>query len=102
MLARIQQQLIDKGKLKSSKHQSLTKSFGFQSKSDAKSSVSGSTLWKERQVMNYRKANNLCFQCGEPYNPAHAAVCTKKPKAQANALVVNDLDMPLSEEILTS
>ena len=51
--------------------------------------------------MNYRKANNLCFQCGEPYNSAHAAVCTKKPKAQANALVVNDLDMPLSEEILT-
>jgi hypothetical protein len=51
--------------------------------------------------MNYRKANNLCFQCGEPYNPAHAAAYTKKPKAQANALVVNDLDMRLSEEILT-
>ena len=32
MLACIQQQLIDKGKLKSSKHQSLTKSFGFQFK----------------------------------------------------------------------
>ena len=51
--------------------------------------------------MNYRKANNLCFQCGEPYNPAHAVVCTRKPKTQANALVVNDLDMCLSEEILT-
>ena len=43
----------------------------------------------------------MCFQCGEPYNPTHATVCTKKAKAQANALVVNDLDMPLSEEILT-
>ena len=54
------------------------------------------TLWTPS-----RKANNLCFQCGEPYNPTHATVCTKKPKAQANALVVNDLNMPLSEEILT-
>ena len=43
----------------------------------------------------------MCFQCGEPYNPTHATVCTKKPKAQASALVVNDLDMPLSVEILT-
>ena len=87
--------------MKASKQPGFAKSLGFHSKGDAKSSVSGSSLWKERQVMNYKKANNLCFQCGETYNPAHAAVCTKKPKAQANALVVNDLDMPLSEEILT-
>ena len=59
MLARIQQHLIAKGKLKSGKPQGFGKSFGFQSKGDAKSSVSGSSLWKEWQVMNYWKANNF-------------------------------------------
>lgn len=52
-------------------------------------------------MLNYRRANNLCFYCGDKFEPGHIAVCTQRPKAQINALVVNDLDMPLSEEILT-
>ena len=101
MLAKIHEQIIDKSKLISNEPQSFGKGTGFQQKGDTKSSVSGSSLWKVRQVMNYRKANNLCFQCGEPCSPAHTVVYTKKTKAQANALMVNDLDMPLSVEILT-
>ena len=39
--------------------------------------------------------------CGDTYNAAHAAVCTKRPQAQVHALAINDLDQPLSEEVLT-
>ena len=53
-----------------------------------------------RKVWEYRKANDLCFYCGEKFDPAHVAVCTKRPQAQVNALVVNDLDIPLSEEVI--
>lgn len=52
--------------------------------------------------MDYRRANNLCFHYGEPFTPAHVEFCTQRPKAQVNALVVNDLDldMALSDEVL--
>lgn len=35
------------------------------------------------------------------FEPGHVAICTQRPKSQVNALVVNDLDMPLSDEVLT-
>ena len=50
--------------------------------------------------MNYRKANNLCYYCGDKFDPVHAVVCLQRPKVQVNALVVNDLDTPLSEELV--
>lgn len=70
------------------------------SKGDNKNNSASTNLRKERQVMNYKRANNLCFYCAEPYTPAYVDVCTKRTKAQVNALVVNDLDMPLTEEVL--
>lgn len=42
----------------------------------------------------------MCFYCGEPFSPTHATECAKRPKAQTNAIVVNGLDMPLSDEVL--
>lgn len=39
--------------------------------------------------------------CGDKYVAAHAATCTKRPQAQVHTLVVNDLDQPLTEEVLT-
>ena len=50
--------------------------------------------------MNYRKANNLCYYCGDKFDHVHAVVCLQRPKVQVNALVVNDLDTPLSEELV--
>jgi hypothetical protein len=38
--------------------------------------------------------------CGEKYDAAHASSCTLRPQPQVNALVLNDLDQPLTEEIL--
>lgn len=53
-------------------------------------------------MRDYRKANGLCFYCAEPFDNNHKNVCTKRPQAQAqvNALVVNDLDVILNDDIL--
>ncbi|RLM73408.1 uncharacterized protein C2845_PM15G02420 [Panicum miliaceum] len=58
-------------------------------------------LWRERQERDYRKANGLCYLCAEKYEPSHAEKCTNRPKSQLNAIVVNDLDVNLTEEVLT-
>jgi hypothetical protein len=55
---------------------------------------------KERQLRDLFRSNNLYYYCREPYDPTHAAKCSKRPKAQANALVLNDLDIHLTDEVL--
>ena len=52
-------------------------------------------------MRDFRRANGLCMYCGDTYNAAHAASCTKRPQAQVYALAINDLDQHLSEEVLT-
>ncbi|KAK1603585.1 hypothetical protein QYE76_017483 [Lolium multiflorum] len=37
-------------------------------------------LWKDRQLRDYRRANNLCFRCGDKYDPTHQ--CHNKPAAE--------------------
>jgi len=100
LLAKIQEQVQERGKNKWNKNASPQKfqSSGF--KGDGKSVTPQTSMWKERQTLNYRKANNLCYYCGEKYDPNHAAICAQRPKAQVNALVANSLDMPLSEEVV--
>jgi len=52
-------------------------------------------------LRDYRRANNLCYSCGEKYEPGHADICPKKQKPQINALVVNDLDKTeITEDML--
>jgi hypothetical protein len=41
------------------------------------------------------------MSCGDKYDKAHAVLCGKRPQSRANALVLNDLDQALSEEVLT-
>jgi uncharacterized OB-fold protein len=53
-------------------------------------------LWQDRQLRDYRKANGLCYSCGEKFVPCHMAVYSKRNKPQVNALVLNDLDRELS------
>jgi len=69
-------------------------------KPEYKSTPATPQLSKERQLRDYCRANNLCFYCREPYDPSHAAKCTKRPKTQVNALVLNDLDVTLNDEVL--
>lgn len=51
-------------------------------------------------MRDYRKANGLCYSCGEKFVPGHVEVCTKRNKPQVNALVINDLDRELPDEVL--
>jgi len=101
LLARVQQQVLDSTKFRYPKSSVSGKAFATPAKSETKSTTATSSLWKERQLRNYRKANGLCMYCGDKYDAAHAASCTLRPQHQANALVVNDLDQPLTDEILT-
>jgi len=80
MLAKIQQQLLEDKKSRSSKFSPSPKSSLSSVKTDTHSSSSSvSPLWKERQLRDYRKSNGLCMYCGDKYDKAHATSCTKRP-----------------------
>lgn len=72
------------------------------SKHEYKGSNTTSQLWKERQVRDYRKANGLCFYYGETFDAQHKNTCKKRPTppTQLNAVVLNDLDVVLNDEVL--
>ena len=99
LLAKVQQRVLEKGKAKQQKLAGTPRQQQWPPRLDAKPGGSSSSMSKERQLLNYRKANNLCYYYEEKYEPAHVAVCSQRPKAQVNALVVNDLDLPLSEVV---
>lgn len=46
--------------------------------------VGNGEFWRDRQLREYRRANNQCFKCGDPYSPTHQ--CAKK--AELHALTV--------------
>jgi hypothetical protein len=55
-------------------------------------------FWKDRQLRDYRRANNLCFRCGEKYDPAHQ--CNSKKPVELHHLEQEDTPEILSEEVL--
>jgi hypothetical protein len=57
-------------------------------------------LWKERQLRDFKKANDMCYYCGEKFVPGHLQKCTKRAKPQVNAIVVNDLGVELTDDTL--
>lgn len=104
MLAKVQQQVLESKQFKTSRYSPTSKSSATSSSSrfDTKSTSSAhSSLWKERQLRDFRKSSGLCMYCGDKYDAAHAASCTKRPQGQVHTLVLNDLDQPLSVEVLT-
>lgn len=68
MLAKVQQQVLDNGKMRVQKNQGTGKTHFSFTKQELKPQSNSSPLWKERQTLNYRKANNLCYHCGENLN----------------------------------
>lgn len=101
MLAKVQQHLWEKGRLKFSKYPSTQRASSSQtSKYESKQNGPTSTWSKERQKRDFCKANNLCFYCSEPFDATHLAKCTKRPRAQVKALALNDLDVQLTEEVV--
>jgi hypothetical protein len=97
LLAKIQQQVIERAKSRPVKWSSTKAS---NAKQDIQQPNTSSTLWKERQLRDFRKANDLCYYCGEKFLPGHLQKCTKRTKPQVNAIVVNDLDVELKEDTL--
>lgn len=99
IIARIQQKMVDRSKLKYSVTISLPGKNNT-NRVEAKPMQAPGTLWRDRQLRDYRKANGLCYSCGEKFEPGHNEICSKKVKAHANAIVVNDLDRELNDDVL--
>lgn len=98
MLAKIQQKILDRSKTKSQKP--YTKGPSSSYRAETRQATPSSSLWKERQERDFRKANGLCFYCGDKFDASHIEKCTKRPKPQVNALVLNNLDTNLTDEVL--
>ncbi|XP_066392625.1 protein argonaute PNH1-like [Miscanthus floridulus] len=99
IIARIQQNVLDRGKNKYQKAPILHKP-NPQHRTETKTQPVSGTLWRDRQLRDYRKVNGLCYTCGEKFEPGHIEVCSKRTKPHNNALVVNDLDRELSDDVL--
>jgi hypothetical protein len=55
-------------------------------------------MWKDRQLRDYRKANGLCFKCGEKFDPTHQ--CQTKQAPELHAITTEETPEQLSEEVL--
>jgi hypothetical protein len=55
-------------------------------------------FWKERQLRDYRRANGLCFKCGDKYDPQHQ--CIPKAQAEVHALQLENNREEISETVL--
>ena len=75
-IARIQQGMLERSKARYNRTNSQVRTYG-PPKTEYKQPQQISTLWKDRQLRDYRKANGLCFSCGEKFVPGHLEVCSK-------------------------
>lgn len=100
LLAKVHNQVLEKAKTKIGKTTQPARSNTFPSKPDQKATAPTSGLWKERQLQDFHRANNLCYFCGEKFDAEHLGKCSKCPKPQLNALALNDLDVQLIESTL--
>jgi len=78
-IARIQQGMLERSKTRYNRSNSQVRPYG-PPKTEYKQPQQISTLWKDRQLQDYRKANGLCFSCGEKIMLGHLEVCSKRQK----------------------
>ena len=90
LIAKIQQRTLERQKSKFNRQQNNIRPQP--QRGDTSTPTPNLNLQRIRQLRDYRKANNLCFACGEKFEPGHQEVCSKRQKPQLNAIVVNDLD----------
>jgi hypothetical protein len=100
LIARVQQEVLDETKSKG--HRSM---FQNRTTEAAKPDTAKPTLklgtgefWKDRQLREYRRLNNLCFKCGAKYDPTHQ--CGQKPVAMVNAMEQEIGPIIMFEEVL--
>jgi hypothetical protein len=99
IIAKIQQGVLDRSKLKYQRNGTVQKP-NPATKLDNKTSPPTGISWQDHQLRNFRRANNLCYGCGGKYEPGHEKVCPKRNPSHSNALVVNDLDRELLDDVL--
>lgn len=99
VIAKIQQRTLERSKAKYQRNYAPQKAAPYKQENNQQSNTAN---WQRiRQLRDYRKANNLCYNCGEKFEPGHQAVCTKRQQPQLNALAVNDLDKEeITDEML--
>ncbi|KAK1607032.1 hypothetical protein QYE76_030705 [Lolium multiflorum] len=101
LLARVQEEVLAAAKPWAQKYNSAARADPVAPRPEAAKSalkVGGGDFWRDRQLRDYRRANNLCFRCGEKYDPTHQ--CAKKPGAELHAIEVEEQVEILSEEVL--
>jgi hypothetical protein len=99
-IAKIQQKVVERSKLKYQRANNNNRPYNVP-KGDTKPVPAAGTLWRDRQLRGYRKANGLCYNCGEKFEPGQNEVCSKRAKpAHNNAIVLNELDRELSDDVL--
>ena len=76
VIAKIQQRTLERNKTKYNRNYAANKSA--QQKPEQQPPQNALNLQRIRQLRDYRKANNLCFSCGEKFEPGHQAVCPKR------------------------
>lgn len=99
-LALMQEVIQERGRFKSGRGTYSAKQTVSASKFDTKVLVPSSYLSKERQLREYRRANGLCYSCGEKFEPGHLQKCPKRVQLQLNALSTEDMNMVLTEQTL--
>ena len=99
LIAKIQQRNLERNKAKYNRAATANKPW-FQ-RNEQPNPPNNPNLQRIRQLRDYRRANNLCFACGDKFEPGHQEVCPKRQKPHINALVVNDLDKTeITEDML--
>lgn len=100
LIAKVQQELLDdtpkKMQRQYGRSETTVGKFDMQPKPALKFATGD--LWKDRQLRDYRRANGLCFKCGEQYDPTH--VCGQKQAATLNAMEDGEGPVLLAEEVL--
>ncbi|KAK3118794.1 hypothetical protein QOZ80_9BG0707950 [Eleusine coracana subsp. coracana] len=98
-LAQLQHDILERTKFKSNKGSYASK-MASQPKLEVKQGNPVQDLSKERQIREYRKLHGLCYACGEKFEYGHLAKCPKRVQARLNMLTTEELQLPLSDEIL--
>jgi hypothetical protein len=90
--------IVDKGGMKFPK-QHVVGRLGGGNRAEGKGVEAGG--WsKERQLKEYRRANGLCFTCGEKFEPGHQARCQRGNTVQLHVLAPEDMEKVLTPEVL--
>lgn len=72
-LAKIQQGMLERAKAKYNRGLAQNRQY-HPPKMENKPPLPQTSLWRDQQLRDYRKANGLCFNCGDKFVPRHLEI----------------------------